>query len=191
MDRIVIVGNAPPAAGAGEAIDAADVVVRIKRVNFFGTGGAGWRTDVLAVRPARRYTRSHAIFSRGAYPAREIWFLRPPRARIVGLELLGRPQRIVPGELVDDLADQLHRLGGRRNPIPSAGLVTVAHAMRVWPDAKVELACFTWQGIEMHDWPQERRLCESWAEEGRLSIASAARCGHRGAEVGACRTSHK
>jgi hypothetical protein len=194
----MIVGNGPVHAGAAEAIDAADLVIRFNASRNYGE--AGYRTDIVAIcntgRPAaamladRDWRESASVRRAG-----EIWSVRSP-AKFA--ELRSRLQITHPelNDFCDDYTEALaafsaahgkrHRVLDRKTHeavvhalarhrpepyvVPSSGLVVVHHLLHdpAFAGHEIVITGFGHVGWEGHPFDAERRLIESHIAAGRL-----------------------
>lgn len=199
MDRrqtIMIVGNGPLAAGAAEAIDAVDLVVRFN--DCISAGPGGQRTDIVAVcntgRPAKSMLSSLEWRSKPAVKAAtEIWGVRDPRkfAALRDTLAVSHPElddfcddytegfaafatetgkrHFVVDQTVHDAVDTaLREQGAEPYIVPSSGLIVVAEMLARHPGDDIIIAGFGHTGWSGHPFAAERRLVQSYTEAGRL-----------------------
>lgn len=192
LRRIAIVGNAPDLTPSGEAIDAADWVVRFNNAAGFG-GAAGRRVTHLALvnhgGQMREWLADPGFGERPHVRAAErILFpfgRKPPEENRDGedgrdwtAEAEGRLRR--EGRAVEILAEGSRRAatatllaqGGREGAPPSTGFL-VAHHLAGLPEtqgAGFDVFGFAFEGWSGHGWAAERRWFEAMARAGRFRL---------------------
>lgn len=194
---IVIVGNGDVAPAAGEAIEAADIVVRFNDCR--STSTSGLRTHAVAVcntgRPAKAMLSSADWRDHPAVKAASaIWSVRDPRffAALRAPLGLSHPEL---DDFCDDYTDQFDAFAAATDKrhvvidqsihravdtalaayapapyvVPSSGMIVIADVLAKNPEADVAIAGFGHVGWEWHPFAAERSLLNSYIAAGRLT----------------------
>lgn len=198
----MIVGNGDIPAGAAEAIDLADLVIRFNDCRTVGIGGT--KTDIVAVcntgRPGKEMSSSAEW--RETDPVRQasaIWSVRNPdkfqamRPAIVEAypELedfcddysadfaafalsSGKEHVILPAAVHDGLDDSLHVFAPAPYVCPSSGLIAIAYILEtiVRDRDRITIAGFGHTGWDGHPFAAEKQLVDAFESEGRLTRIS-------------------
>ncbi|MDX3924449.1 MAG: Urease operon accessory protein [Shinella sp.] len=195
---IMIVGNGRVPDGAPEAIDVADVVIRFNDCRSFGI--AGRKTDVIAVcntgRPALSMLGGGAWKASAAVrQASEFWCVRDP-AKFAAMRkplsasnpelddfcddytdgfasfasATGRPMRIIPADVHDELDRALDAMGAQPYVVPSSGAVVIADVLGSYarPQDTVVIAGFSHEGWQWHPFAAEKLWTDDLVRAGRL-----------------------
>lgn len=84
------------------------------------------------------------------------------------IKLIEKKNNIVLGTLHTEIVKSTYDL----NKIPSSGTVAILHFMVNYPNDKIILFGFSWQGWAGHNFEKERQIAMDLAAKGRLQIIS-------------------
>ncbi|WP_279478842.1 hypothetical protein [Aureimonas sp. SK2] len=186
--HIAIVGNAPELGACGEAIDAADWVVRFNNAAGFGAASGRRVTHLALVNHGgqmREWLEDPGFLDRPVVRAAGAFlfpFARKPPAPAdedgrdwteeaeARLAPLGAPISVLPASVHREAAALLHT-PGRRPPAPSTGFLVSLHLLRRFGGTvTIDVHGFGFEGWDGHDFVRERRWFEAMAAGGLLRL---------------------
>ena len=195
--RVVVVGNGKLPRDLTDEVESADFVLRFNEPKE-SIGLTGIKTDMLMVsnsgKPMQRRLRDPGYFrSAMVQNAAEIVFPYHPyaiRAYMIRPNLLsklrgrradwtlpaleaygqaGKQIRIMPPSFYEDGCAELGISREQmRTVFPSTGYLGLRHIINHFPDHRIEICGFSWEGWKRHAWADERGWAEKKMAEGRL-----------------------
>lgn len=197
--RVVVVGNGPLQRDLTDEIESADYVLRFNEPKE-SIGKSGIKTEMLMVsnsgKPMQRRLRDPGYFrSAIVQAAREIvfpyhpyairtWMHRPNllsrlRGRradwtleaVYAMGMAGKEVRIMPPSFYEEGCAELGISPDRmHNLFPSTGYLGLRYVFNEFPDHRVEICGFSWEGWKRHAWADERGWVEKKMADGRLTM---------------------
>jgi hypothetical protein len=193
--HIAVIGNAPISRSVNAQLEKFNAIVRFNMPPH-DPDVAGERTDLLVTVNSKAFANEYlprlpsSLHFRSAKLVVLPWHpqivpnLNPPEKpirRMLGMQrdwtkkILdtvlkhGKAVRILDAAFGKACFEELgQRLVSRPKPMPSTGFVGVRYVLDRYPDAKVRLYGFTWEGWEGHDWAAEKRWM---AQHPRVELA--------------------
>lgn len=195
--RVVVVGNGPLPRDLTAEVESADLVLRFNEPKA-STGKSGRKTDMLMVnntgKPMQQMLRDASFFrSPFVQAAQEVVFPYHPHAirsymlqpgllsRLRGRKAdwtiqaveafgkAGKPIRIMPPSFYEEGCGELSIPREQmRTVFPSTGYLGLRHVFNHFPDHRIEICGFSWEGWKRHAWSNERGWVENKMAGGRL-----------------------